>query len=350
MDDQTNLVDVLQAYGEARGALAPLFANLLLLALLDTAVHTGVLAQARRAQTPAMLASTLHLDETRVTALCDALDAYGVLVREDDAFRLEEHWATLADPELPFPLAAAIDHAFAAMQVLQHALSAPDAFGALPGEVRAALAKGVTVDPTAAMSPQLFQMLLPAISAELDALFTAGARYLELGCGLAGGLLSMLRAYPRLRAVGVEQAADLLRQAERTAAELGVNDRAHFVHGDAREFAGDASFDVVFWSQFFFPTPSRAATLQTARRALKEGGLFVAPLGPEPLAAGADLHTEAGRDLAVYRLLYGAWGIPLVSARDLQREIEGAGFSDVQLVEPPINRFVLATLARRSKA
>ena len=106
----------------------------------------------------------------------------------------------------------------------------------------------------------------------------------------------------------------------------------------------------MFWSQFFFPTPGRAATLQTARRALKEGGLFVAPLGQEPLAAGADLHTDAGRDLAVNRLLYGAWGIPLISAQDLQRELEGAGLSDVRLVETPINRFVLASVARRSMA
>ena len=196
MDDQTNLIAVLHAYGEARAVLAPLFANLSLLALVDAAVHNGVLAQARLPQTPATLASTLNLDETRVAALCEALDAYGVLVREGDAFRLEERWATLADPELPFPLAAAIDYAFGAMHVLQHTLAGPDAFGALPSEIRVALARGVTVNPAVPMSPQLFQMLLPAISAELDTLFTAGCRYLELGCGLAGGLLSMLPRLP----------------------------------------------------------------------------------------------------------------------------------------------------------
>ena len=36
------------------------------------------------------LARGLHLDEMRAAALCDALDAHGLFVREGDSYRLEE--------------------------------------------------------------------------------------------------------------------------------------------------------------------------------------------------------------------------------------------------------------------
>ncbi len=68
----------------------------------------------------------------------------------------------------------------------------------------------------------------------------------------------------------------------------------------------------------------------------------MAPAFLEPLLAGADPHSEEARDFAVNRLLYGAWGIPLTGAGALQSEIDEAGFVDVQLVQTPINRVVLA--------
>ena len=103
-------------------------------------------------------------------------------------------------------------------------------------------------------------------------------RILELGCGVAGQLLCTLRAFPGATAVGVERSADLAAEARRRSQALGVADRLDVIVGDAATVRLEGEFDVVAWSQFFFPSESRAGALATAYAALRPGGLIVAPL------------------------------------------------------------------------
>ena len=89
-------------------------------------------------------------------------------------------------------------------------------------------------------------------------------RILELGCGAAGQLLCTLRAFPGVTAVGVERSADLAAEARRRSEALGVADRLEVIVGDAATVRLEEEFDVVAWSQFFFPR--RAAPGPSPRR------------------------------------------------------------------------------------
>src|SRR5262249_28649790 len=155
-----------------------------------------------------------------------------------------------------------------------------------------------------------------------------GARYLELGCGLAGALLTNLQLYPQVTAVGVELAEDLLKVARERAAALGVDDRVEFVAGDAGAYTDSVPFDVVFWSQFFFTHPSRQAALANAFARLRPGGLLLAPV----LFTGAGDAAAADPEIALDVLLVRSWGVPALSAEALAAEIGAAGFEHAHVV------------------
>jgi uncharacterized damage-inducible protein DinB len=97
----------------------------------------------------------------------------------------------------------------------------------------------------------------------------------------------------------------------------------------------------VFWSQFFFPEASRAATLQVAWCSMRPRGYIGAPVRGEPSLLD-DLCSEQGRWYATDRLVYGNWDIPAWGAEDLRRELKAAGFVEGRLVTTPISRTLIA--------
>ena len=173
-----------------------------------------------------------------------------------------------------------------------------------------------------------------------------GDRHLELGCGVAGRILCVLQAFPTLTAVGVELAPDLAAEAERRAAALGVADRFEVLCADATTVRLDGTFDVAFWSQFFFTGASRAGTLATAYQALRPGGMLLAPLLGDPSVAESDPHGSSARSLALARVVHGLWGVPDRSPDDLATEVSAGGFADVVVSAAP-DAGVLVVVATR---
>jgi SAM-dependent methyltransferase len=271
------------------------------------------------------------MDQVRVIEFCHALDAHGVFVKENENYRLADKWLTLTAPETPFSFQTVLDGTFARAKALQVAANGSTDFWTLTSDERLALAKGGAVDPASADSAIVLKAMLRENVPEVHAVLSAGGRWLELGCGVAGGLLSTLCAYPKATAVGVEIAADLVEEARRRAVTLGVNDRVVFWQGDAQDFNEREVFDYVFWSQFYFPPASRPLALQVALRALKPGGFVIAPVQGDPSLINEQLHTEAGQAFTRSRVLYGSWGIPAQTRQELQQEIEAAGFENSRL-------------------
>lgn len=114
-------------------------------------------------------------------------------------------------------------------------------------------------------------------------------RILDLGCGTGGHAIPLaLRGYD---VVGVDRSPDMLRAAEQKAQRArGAPLLARFVQGDIRSVDLDGPFDAclcmfaVLCYQLANEDVER--TLQTARRHLREGGLFVFDVwyGPAVLA------------------------------------------------------------------
>ena len=143
----------------------------------------------------------------------------------------------------------------------------------------------------------------------------------------------VLLSYPSVTAVAVEREERLLAEARRRAQEVGVADRVEWRAMDARDLDEDGTFDTAFWSQFFFPAGTRAATLQVARHALKPGGYLVMPILSDPPTTDEEMGTPSGRGYTVERLIYGGWGIPALTAVQLQREVQAAGFEVVDICD-----------------
>jgi cyclopropane fatty-acyl-phospholipid synthase-like methyltransferase len=218
---------------------------------------------------------------------------------------------------------------------------------------------------------------------EVEALWKAGARHLEVGCGVGNALLGTVTTYPQVTAVGIEIDELTAAEAERRAGLLGLADRVEVRRMDACELQDESAFDTIQWSQFFFPTPTRPVVLQAMHRALKPGGyLFMPWLG----SVSGDTSPRRGKMLqmtlralrsgglsfvpflldvlgdtpgrrkyerrfsALQRLLFSRWGVPVRTLGELESEVENSGFRVLRTIRTPANQFVLTRgflLARR---
>lgn len=162
---------------------------------------------------------------------------------------------------------------------MTHDSGAPG-FGRLAAADRRAAAEAVTVSPATASGRAMALSIIDDGLPEAAVLLRREARWLELGCGVAGMLLASAYQLPDLRGVGVDIAPDLLDIARGRAAELGLADRVRFTECDARTYADEVAYDLVFWSQGFFPPDTRKATLTNAYARLRPGGVLLCPVGP----------------------------------------------------------------------
>jgi len=341
MDPET-LMQELAAFGNAREVLTPWIAGAHALGVLRAAHAAGIIDAVRTPQTLTQIATATHLAPERAATLCEALDAHGVVIREDDQYRLAEAWTLVAAPDALTLLDDTLAGALAKVRALELAAGSNGTYWTLPSHDRVALAREVTINPAAVLVPHLMTSLIGSGAPEVDAVLAAGGRYLELGCGVGGGLLSLLRVYPTVTAVGVDIAGDVLAEAQRRAGALGVADRVELRRGDAVDLDVRDEFDVVFWSQFFFPSPSRPATLQVALRALKPGGLLMAPLLADPPETAEAFHAAEGQAYTVDRVAYSTWDVPVISAQALQEEVETAGFEFMRTIAHEFGRTLLA--------
>ncbi len=317
----------------AQQVLDPLLQAQSLLALVAGAHRAGLLAAATTWVTPDEMVEATGLDLQRTRDIVRALAAGGVLQERSDAYRLATAWQVLTGRTAFAPLAETLTAGVADAQALR-ALGSGGDYWTVPPEDRYAYARAVSPDPFAAGLVSLFRagvMTTPGVHERL----TAGARHLELGCGLAGRILCLLQAHPQMTAVGVELAPDLAREAQRRAEQLGVADRFQVVVGDAGTVDVGTGFDTAQWSQFFFAEPARAGALRTLHTAMRPGGLLEAPVLGDHEAMAGDPHGVDARGYALVRVVHGSWGVPERTPEALVTEVADAGFVDVRAGRSP---------------
>ena len=137
----------LEIYGKTMGELRPLMESARALAVLRGALAAGIVQAAREPCTPIDLAAALHLDRHRVQAVCAALEAYGIFVQEDTAYRLADVWRALALPAtLPF-VRTSIETLPGVSRVIAAAATSDDSYWTTAAADRVDLARWVTLDP-----------------------------------------------------------------------------------------------------------------------------------------------------------------------------------------------------------
>lgn len=271
----------------------------------------------------------------------EALAAHGVAEAcprpGGPAYRLAPAWARVADPAAPMPLAALLARVEARAGMLRRA-AAGHTFWSSERAERLAYAAGVSLDPFSPLAPYAARAFYAA-DAEVAEALDAARDALELGCGVAGRILSTAQAYPHLRQTGVELAPDLADEARRRAGELGVAHRVRILTADATDLDHEGSYDFGFWAQFFFAEAARPAALATLHRALRPAAMVMAPvLGPG--AHEGDPDDERLLDAAAERVLHQAWGVPPRTADELAEELRSAGFAQVRVVPGATDRVV----------
>jgi SAM-dependent methyltransferase len=264
-----------------------------------------------------------------VHALCEVLLVHDVVEPVGAALRLTPSWQTLLAPDAVVTLADLLASAHVEGRLLREAAEGVD-YWTMPSEDRVLFARAISPNPFA-------PALVTAFRSQLEADPTAtplaeGGVLLELGCGVAGRVLTMLQALPAMRAVGVELSEDLADEARRRASALGVDDRFEVVCTDAGDFSRPGSFDQGFWSHFFFPEHARPAALRTLRTSLRSGALASARLLGDDESQRADPRGPEARHLAVFRVILDGWGVPDRDRDSLAAEFEQAGFLDVDCV------------------
>jgi hypothetical protein len=240
-------------------------------------------------------------------------------------------WHTVLTGEGIVP-AEALLSAFSARNRLLEAVAEGKDYWQADSQLRLGMAQGVSLDPRLPASLTAMESLVGALP-EWQRRARDSARYLELGCGLAGGMLTELQLFPTLTATGVELAADLVAEAWAQAEQVGVAERVELVVGDATQFDRPDSYDLCFWSQFFFPRATRAAALATASRCLRAGGMLGAPVRARP---DTEASSDEVLDFLLDNVLFASWEVPERGADELAGEVAAAGFVGVSVVsEPP---------------
>jgi SAM-dependent methyltransferase len=295
--------------------------------LVRLGLSAGLLARCTEPATMADLAAAVNAPEASVTAVCNALVALGALRQEGSRVQLSTAWTPLAHGGLDVMLAQMLQGAAVRQHLIEEALSEPATYWERDAAQRRALAEVVSLPTTTEFGRTAVRSLIAGLPG-MDELLS-GARWLELGCGVGGNVLAVAYLYPDAHVVGVDIASDVLDIARARAQELGVSDRVRLVAADARTYTDDEPFDIVFWSQFFFPGDTRKAALGNAFERLRPGGVLLCPI-----LAGDGESPESGSPEAqrasLNALVVGQSGIPVVYGEDLAREITAAGFADTR--------------------
>jgi SAM-dependent methyltransferase len=313
------------------------------------------------------------MDKQPVDDLCLALEAHGVVQRNGESYELAPDFALLSSPTAAIPLAHAVRYAMVMIRALQTSTPAGVAYSSTPPEDILAMAKGSGISALSS-SPHVGQDTIAQVMPEVEAVWQAGARHLEVGCGVGNALLGTVMTYPNITAVGIEIDELTAAEAQRRAQLLGVADRTDVRRMDACDLQDEEAFDTVQWSQFFFPAVSRPVVLRAMHGALRPGGyLFMPWFGPVPdhlsqsrweklrialrawrsgsasyLAYLTDIVGDTSRrrekerrSVAISRLLFSRWGVPVRSVRELESEVKESGFRVVRAVPIPVSQFVL---------
>lgn len=346
--DPAALQGEIGAFWTANAAVSAWSAGAQAMALLRAALSSGVLDALRAPASPAAIAATTGMPEERVTYLLVALDAHGIVEHAGDAYTLSADFARLLSPAAIQPLTNILEMEGVKARAIERIGTATLPYTSLTPDEHLAVAKGVMGVPASCLWQATMAAMATNALPEIKAIAETGGRHLELGCGAASVLVTILALYPRMTAVGVDVSAVALAEARRRAEEVGVADRLELRRQDARALPDTACYDVVSWSDHFFPAETRAAALAVAYRALKPGGYLIATGGGPPLSAET-LRQPEGRAEAMSRLLFGSWGVPALDQRGAAAELAAAGFT-ITRVLPSAGGLRGAMLAQRPRA
>jgi SAM-dependent methyltransferase len=297
-------------------------------AVVRAAYRAGLLEQLATPSSVEELTAAVRVARPRLDAVLEVLRSLEIADAEDGTWALTPSWAAVLAGQSPADLAGYLDGPRVRMTQFERSLTGGEDYWELSQENRLAIARAMSFNPASPFMGGMLRRDLGLLDGVVAA-FESGGRVLELGCGVGSRLTALALTFSTLRGIGVELDSELAAYGRRRAEALGVGDRVTYVVGDAADYLPEPTFDLVNWSQFFFPSSTRVAALTTAWRALRPGGWVTAPViwADRPDAVVGD----SAQDLALEGLNLDMWNVPARTVSDVRAELEGVGFIDTRV-------------------
>jgi precorrin-6B methylase 2 len=304
------------------------------LAALGALFDAGVADQLRDARTLDELAARCPLMSRERIARCLAVAAArGVVSVEGDRYRL----APGVVPSLePGPRAVVRgDYRSALYQAAAYLRGASDpaSAGWRHTDPLVLQAQG---DGSSMFAAVLRTKLAAALGDLAERLARPGARFLDVGVGVAALSVAMCREFPALTAVGLDPYDVPLTLARANVSAAGLGDRVELRASTVEQLRDEAAFDLAWLPAFFLGRKEAVVeALGRIRTALRPGGWVLSPaLNPDAGAA----------QLAVGSLMLESWGGPVLQAPEVAALMNGAGLRARSLPGPSYISMVVGQL------
>jgi len=192
---------------------------------------------------------------------------------------------------------------------------------------------------SAALPARLAGEVVPSLDGLAERLTSPGARFLDVGTGVAVLAVEMARRWPALRITGIDPWEPALARAAARVRGAGLADRIELRRQAAEALDDEAAFDLAWIPGIFVPEGALAGAIHRVHRALRPGGWLVMAA----LAADGD-----SLDAAVFRLRTAMFGGAVTTARSVEARLRGEGMIDVRALPAQPGAFTALLVARRS--
>jgi SAM-dependent methyltransferase len=185
------------------------------------------------------------------------------------------------------------------------------------------------------------RLIVPRLEGLADRLERPGARFLDIGVGVAALATEMARVWPALRVVGVDPWQPSLALARQNVQNAALEGRIELREQRAEAISDKDAFDLVWVAAPFIPGKTLAAVVERGARALQPGGwMLLGIINPN----GDPLTTALGR----WRVAL--WNGAVMGTTEAEALLRQAGLVDVRLLPGPPSAPAAMIAGRRAVA
>jgi len=179
-------------------------------------------------------------------------------------------------------------------------------------------------DASSALAPFIQGHLAPLLDGLTERIERPGARFLDIGVGVAALAMSMCRVFPELSVVGLDSLAAPLALARANVKQAGLDGRIELRQCALESFEDRDAFDLAWLPSFFIP--NAAPALERVHAALRPGGWLLLAINSERGSA---------QQQAVESLMTELWGGSVLRAEESEARLRALGFGSVRTLPGP---------------
>jgi len=166
--------------------------------------------------------------------------------------------------------------------------------------------------------------LVPALDGLAHRLAIPGARFLDVGVGVAGTAIALAQQLPNIQIVGIDVWGPSLALARDNVAREGLTDRIELREQGAENLTEESVYEAVWLPSVFMPERIFPAAVERTYHALRPGGWVLVPF--------LDFSGLDALPTAVWRLRSTMFGGPQWTADEFAQLLRDKGFAQVRLM------------------